>query len=59
MELALLHLYPAMANGAELYHYNHPDFYGIPSWIVWVYACGAPAVGGLGRGVWGFLSRHR
>ena len=43
MELALLHLYPALAHGAELYHYNHPDFYGIPSWIVWVYACGAPA----------------
>ena len=34
-----------------LYHYNHADILGIPTWIPWVYFCGAPAVGNLGRKV--------
>ena len=54
VELALLHGYPVLF-GADLYHYNSPDFFGIPLWIAWVYACGAPAVGGLARGLWNAL----
>ena len=38
-------------NSLHLYHYCHPAFFGIPSWIAWVYFCGAPAVGNLGRRV--------
>lgn len=34
-----------------LYHYNHTGPLGIPTWIPWVYFCGAPAVGMLGRKV--------
>lgn len=34
-----------------LYHYTHADAIGVPSWIPWVYFCGAPAVGNLGRKV--------
>jgi hypothetical protein len=36
-----------------LYHYAHPQLFydAIPSWIGWVYACGGPAVGNLGRKV--------
>ena len=33
----------------NLYHYTHPVWLGIPSWIPWVYFCGSPAVGNLGR----------
>jgi hypothetical protein len=51
VEVGLLQGYPALF-GAELYHYNNPDVLGIPLWIGWVYACGAPAVGGLARGLW-------
>lgn len=40
-----------LINGLHLYHYEHPSFLGIPSWIAFVYACGGPAVGGLGRRV--------
>ena len=32
-----------------LYHYTHPALWGIPTWIPWVYFCGSPAVGNLGR----------
>jgi hypothetical protein len=38
-------------NGLHLYTYSHPDVLGIPSWIMWVYFCGAAAVGNLGRRV--------
>jgi hypothetical protein len=38
-----------LINGFHLYTYSVPDFWGIPSWIPWVYAAGAPAVGALGR----------
>jgi len=34
-----------------LYHYNHTGPLGIPTWIPWVYFCGVPAVGNLGRKV--------
>lgn len=37
-----------LINVLHLYHYNNPDFWGIPSWITWVYFCGSPAVVGLG-----------
>jgi hypothetical protein len=36
-------------NGLDLYAYTYPDILGTPSWIAWVYFCGAPAVGNLGR----------
>eukprot|EP00879_Flechtneria_rotunda_P021170 GHRR01022302.1.p2 GENE.GHRR01022302.1~~GHRR01022302.1.p2 ORF type:complete len:178 (+),score=39.72 GHRR01022302.1:1295-1828(+) len=35
-----------------LYHYSHPVVLGVPTWIPWVYYCGGPAVGNLGRRVW-------
>ncbi|KAK9809857.1 hypothetical protein WJX72_000432 [[Myrmecia] bisecta] len=40
-----------LINALHLYHYSHPQLLGIPTWIPWVYFCGAPAVGGLGRRV--------
>ena len=52
VEIGLLKLWPALM-GTQLYHYTQPDFWdAIPLWIGWVYACGAPAVGNLGRAVW-------
>ena len=34
----------------DLYNYSHPTAWGIiPTWIPWVYFCGSPAVGNLGR----------
>lgn len=33
----------------DLYAYNQADFYGVDSWIPWVYLCGAPAVGCVAR----------
>ncbi|KAK3274050.1 hypothetical protein CYMTET_17747 [Cymbomonas tetramitiformis] len=38
-----------LINQLGLYHYAHADFAGIPAWIPWVYFCGSPAVGNLGR----------
>jgi hypothetical protein len=32
----------ALINGPGLYHYTHPLIYGVPTWIPWVYLCGAP-----------------
>lgn len=40
-----------LINYGHLYEYSHPDLAGIPSWIPYVYACGAPAVGNLSRQV--------
>ena len=40
-----------LINYGHLYEYSHTDFAGIPSWIPYVYACGAPAVGNLSRQV--------
>lgn len=39
----------ALINALHLYQYSHPVFYGTPSWICWVYACGSVAVGNVGR----------
>ena len=38
-----------LINSLHLYAYTHPDLYGIPTWIAWVYAAGGPANGALGR----------
>ena len=38
-----------LINIPHLYQYAHPDLYGIPTWIPWVYFLGAPAVGNLAR----------
>ncbi len=51
VEIALLNGAPLVLGGA-LYHYTEPDLLGIPVWIAWVYACGAPAVGNLARLFW-------
>ena len=47
-----------LINVLHLYHYSDPDFFGIPSWIAWVYFCGSPAVGNLSRAVRGELRRR-
>mmetsp|Transcript_38074 Transcript_38074/g.50166 ORF Transcript_38074/g.50166 Transcript_38074/m.50166 type:complete len:317 (+) Transcript_38074:43-993(+) len=39
----------ALINQFGLYDYTHADFYGIDSWIPWVYFMGGPAVGNLSR----------
>jgi hypothetical protein len=42
-----------LVNELGLYHYMHPVVAGaVPTWIPWVYFCGGPAVGNLGRQVW-------
>lgn len=42
-----------LINVFGLYHYTHPVWFGaVPTWIPWVYFCGGPAVGNLGRMVW-------
>jgi len=38
-----------LINIFHLYQYNEADWYGICSWIPWVYAMGGPAVGNLAR----------
>lgn len=43
LELFLIHI--------GMHAYTNPNFLSIPSWIPWVYACGGPAVGNLGRKV--------
>ena len=48
-----------LINVLHLYHYADPDFFGIPSWIAWVYFCGSPAVGNLSRAVRGELRRRQ
>lgn len=46
VEIGLINLF-------GLYHYAHPVWFGaVPTWIPWVYFCGGPAVGNLGRLVW-------
>jgi len=46
-----------LINGLHLYEYSHPDVYGIPSWICWVYFAGAPANGLLGRKIFNSLQQ--
>jgi len=41
-----------LVNSLHLYVYNHADFFGICSWIPWVYMMGAPAVGNLFRRIY-------
>lgn len=41
-----------LINLLGLYDYSHPLVLGVPTWIPWVYFCGGPAVGNLGRRVW-------
>jgi hypothetical protein len=50
----------ALINVFGLYYYTHPVWFdAVPSWIPWVYFCGGPAVGNLGRLVWQTLkSQH-
>eukprot|EP00898_Chlorokybus_atmophyticus_P006754 jgi/Chlat1/707/Chrsp104S01196 len=38
-----------LINYGGLYAYTHADVLGVPTWIPWVYFCGSPAVGNLGR----------
>lgn len=45
----------ALINGFQLYSYTHAQVWGIPTWIPWVYFCGGPAVGQLGRKVFAHL----
>ena len=40
-----------LVNVPHLYTYTHADLLGVCSWIPWVYAMGAPAVGNLARKV--------
>jgi len=46
-----------LVNGFDMYHYTAADFYGIDSWIPWVYFLGGPAVGNLSRALWATCSR--
>ncbi|EKX47210.1 hypothetical protein GUITHDRAFT_69977 [Guillardia theta CCMP2712] len=55
VEVFLLQVWPAWT-GQTLYAYSAPDMLGIPLWIAWVYGCGAPAVGGLSRLTWNYVS---
>lgn len=48
-----------LINLPHLYAYTHPAWLGTPTWICWVYACGAPAVGNLGRKVSSALLARR
>jgi hypothetical protein len=48
-----------LINELGLYAYTNPDFFGIPSWIPWVYAAGGPANGALGRQILAALSDRR
>lgn len=44
----------------DLYSYSHPTAWGIiPTWIPWVYFCGSPAVGNLGRKIKAVLHAER
>lgn len=50
----------ALINGLGLYAYSHPQMgLGVPTWIPWVYACGGPAVGLLGRRIWATLKEQQ
>jgi hypothetical protein len=39
-------------NVFHAYQYTHADWFGICSWIPWIYATGAPAVGNLARRIY-------
>ena len=42
----------SIINVFHAYQYTHADWFGICSWIFWVYATGAPAVGNLARRIY-------
>ena len=44
-----------LINKLHLYTYLQADWFGIASWIPWVYGAGAPAVGNLSRGFSSYL----
>jgi hypothetical protein len=48
-----------LINGTHAYAYTHPEIWGIPTWIPWVYFAGAPAVGNLGRRVSSSIAARR
>ena len=48
-----------LINQLHLYCYTQADFFGIDSWIPWVYAAGTPAVGNLARAYRVFFSTPR
>jgi len=48
-----------LINQLHLYCYTQADFFGIDSWIPWVYAAGTPAVGNLARAYKVFFSTPR
>ena len=48
-----------LINQLHLYSYAHPQLFGVPTWIPWVYFCGSAAVGNLGRKVSSELLRPR
>lgn len=41
-----------LVNVGHLYTYTHADFYGVCSWIPWVYLLGGSAVGNLSRSLY-------
>jgi len=48
-----------LINQLHLYSYTQADFFGIDSWIPWVYGAGAPAVGNLARAFKSYFSTLR
>lgn len=46
-----------LIQGLHAYSYTHPDVLGVPTWIPWVYFCGAPANANLGRVIAASLTR--
>ena len=44
-----------LINAVHLYRYSRPSYFEIPNWIGFVYFCGGPAVGNLGRVVYSSL----
>ena len=45
-----------LVNTLHLYHYSSADLWSVCTWIPWVYALGAPAVGNLARSIYCMLA---
>lgn len=41
-----------IVNGLHLWHYDRPDFFGVPHWAGWCYAQYATGTGNFGRYLW-------